>query len=258
MAREWCLDGEVTLTLWSAPICSQAMHRTHSKELTKQVHGDLTWNVPLELDPDFGLSLADRDRRLLAQQKQQDHPAAPAEEKQAGGGGPIAGAQQPSEAAPGVTPGADTSSMDEEPLKPELGSAPSKTDMSRLPHSMVDLQTHTLHDTSQRHLLQLITQLLQAEGAAQVDVWAPILLGLAEAAANAVSPTAMAGHGVLDPRHYVKVGTMASMHRRMHALYAPSCKHAPNMHAFECGYGPACTQPSMATSGRVQDSPCVS
>lgn len=56
-----------------------------------------------------------------------------------------------------------------------------------------------------KHLEALVRQLLQAEGVEAVDAWAPLLCELAATAAGALSPTAAAAHGKLDPRHYIKV-----------------------------------------------------
>jgi hypothetical protein len=56
-----------------------------------------------------------------------------------------------------------------------------------------------------RHLEALVAQLLEAEGL-DVAAWAPVLCQLAQQAAEALSPTATAAHGKLDPRYYIKVG----------------------------------------------------
>ena len=51
----------------------------------KSVAGDLTWDIPLQLEDDWGVSLADRDRLLLLQQQ--------CEQMVAGAAGAAAGAQ---------------------------------------------------------------------------------------------------------------------------------------------------------------------
>lgn len=58
-----------------------------------------------------------------------------------------------------------------------------------------------------KHLEALVRQLLEGEGLAPggVDTWAPLVCELAQGAAAALSPTAAAAHGRLDPRHYIKV-----------------------------------------------------
>ncbi|PRW32495.1 FAB FYVE-domain PI-3,4-kinase [Chlorella sorokiniana] len=61
-----------------------------------------------------------------------------------------------------------------------------------------------------KHLEALVRQLLQAEGIQTVDAWAPLLCELAGMAAAALSPTAAAAHGKLDPRHYIKVKRLVS------------------------------------------------
>jgi hypothetical protein len=42
------------------------------QQLVKALPSDLTWDVPPELEEDYGLSLADRDRLLLHQQQERE------------------------------------------------------------------------------------------------------------------------------------------------------------------------------------------
>lgn len=57
-----------------------------------------------------------------------------------------------------------------------------------------------------KHLEALVEQLLAAEGLAPdgVACWAPLVRSLALQAVAGLSPTAVAAHGKLDPRHYIK------------------------------------------------------
>lgn len=84
-----------------------------------------------------------------------------------------------------------------------------------------------------KHLEALVRQLLQAEGVQAVDAWAPLLCELAGTAAAALSPTAAAAHGKLDPRHYIKVGAQGSacdanniLHRRKSTVVRPAVRDA--------------------------------
>ena len=58
-----------------------------------------------------------------------------------------------------------------------------------------------------KHLAAVVAQLLAAEGIQDVATWCPLITQMGQQAAQALSPSAMAAHGVSDPRHYIKVGT---------------------------------------------------
>ncbi len=113
-----------------------------------------------------------------------------------------------------------------------------------LPRNVVELHRQALAEAARPHLQQLITQLLTAEGVMQPrdlaaateqaqkrqggaapeapsaaaaaeepradspcpSCWVPVLLALAEGAAAALSPALCSGPGMMDPRHYIKVG----------------------------------------------------
>ena len=57
-----------------------------------------------------------------------------------------------------------------------------------------------------KHLAAVVAQLLAAEGIQDVATWCPLITQMGQQAAQALSPSAMAAHGVSDPRHYIKVG----------------------------------------------------
>eukprot|EP00891_Asterochloris_glomerata_P002005 jgi/Astpho2/2005/Aster-x0091 len=56
-----------------------------------------------------------------------------------------------------------------------------------------------------KHLAAVVAQLLAAEGIQDVATWCPLITQMGQQAAQALSPSAMAAHGVSDPRHYIKV-----------------------------------------------------
>lgn len=200
------------------------MRGGHGSGSHKQAQGDLTWEVPPELDPDFGLSLKDRDRRYMAQQEhagtmQHADPAASSTGGAAGASAAIdqdpsglatAHSAKPGEESQEGTAGNPDGShaVDSQGslTAPTVGQSSSMPlPAANLPHSLLDLHRMLLSAAASAHLLKLVRQLLESEHAGQVDVWAPIVTRLAEAAAQAVSPTAMMTHGQMDARHYIKV-----------------------------------------------------
>lgn len=62
-----------------------------------------------------------------------------------------------------------------------------------------------LDEAATEHLEDLAHQLLVAEGVAQPDTWRPVLVPLAKAAAQTLSPVAAAIQGSMDPRFFIKV-----------------------------------------------------
>lgn len=184
----------------------------------KQAAGDLTWEVPLELEPDFGLSLADRDRRLLAQQRQQQQLLAAASQMgdsqapAAGGSGATAAAGAASVAGAagdaGVAGAGGAQAVGDAAGDHAEGSHHGVADAAPaapLPLSMIDLQRSVFTSAAAQHLNRLVMQLLRSEGVHSPDTWAPVITSLAQAAVAAVSPAALVASGQLDPRLHIKV-----------------------------------------------------
>lgn len=198
----------------------------------RQVVGDLTWEVPLELEPEYGLSLEDKRFKQLRRAgagggagpgaAAMEPRAAPA----AGAGGPALaepegalGIQLPR--APRQQPaGQGQGQGQSQPQQPRPAgearqAAPHSTSPGNAspapgaslgpPSSLVGLQRQLLGAAAVQHLQRLVGQLLVSEGVVDQGAWVGVLVRLACEAAALVLPPSMVSNGVLDPRHYIKV-----------------------------------------------------
>jgi len=72
-------------------------------------------------------------------------------------------------------------------------------------HPIVAAQRAAFEQVASRHLRKVVQHLLQAEQPEVQGKWTEAVASLAHEAAMALSPSALAAHGVNDPRFYVKV-----------------------------------------------------
>eukprot|EP00983_Pelagomonas_calceolata_P084254 1156319-Pelagomonas_calceolata.AAC.26 len=184
----------------------------------------------MELEPEYGLSPEDQQTKRMRRSNPGSKGAAAASAVATASGNKAAGGTTPAPQVAQLTgqllPG-QHQQHGQEPLSLKPGSsstyeehragAPSSTwgvlhslgtagEAPPQPTSLLGLQRQLLGAAATHHLQRLVGQLLEAEGVADPGAWVGVLTRLACDAAALVLPPAMVNNGVLDPRHYIKVG----------------------------------------------------
>eukprot|EP00798_Chlamydomonas_sp_ICE-L_P025227 gene25227-10873_t len=144
----------------------------------KSIAGDLTWDVPPELESDWGV------------------PATAANEAE--------GEEQKTEEAVAAAQKATSTALpkNEYQKAAPAAAAAKKAASTALPKNVIDVYRGLLRDASMNHLRRLMCQLMESEAVSQPDIWLPVLLELAEGAVSYINPS---GAGVSDPRQYIKI-----------------------------------------------------
>eukprot|EP00200_Dunaliella_tertiolecta_P011595 CAMPEP_0202390878 /NCGR_PEP_ID=MMETSP1127-20130417/91024_1 /ASSEMBLY_ACC=CAM_ASM_000462 /TAXON_ID=3047 /ORGANISM="Dunaliella tertiolecta, Strain CCMP1320" /LENGTH=542 /DNA_ID=CAMNT_0048993239 /DNA_START=67 /DNA_END=1691 /DNA_ORIENTATION=- len=236
---------------WQRQTCSFLHHMSRSgNTVHRQVVGDLTWEVPMELEPEYGLSPEDQQTKRMRRSNPGSKGAAAASAVATASGNKAAGGTTPAPQVAQLTgqllPG-QHQQHGQEPLSLKPGSsstyeehragAPSSTwgvlhslgtagEAPPQPTSLLGLQRQLLGAAATHHLQRLVGQLLEAEGVADPGAWVGVLTRLACDAAALVLPPAMVNNGVLDPRHYIKVKKLADIGRPSDSSVLPAvvCK----------------------------------